>query len=168
MRAVRKVVGRSVDRGTCGPGIEPRKLLFVRGADVARIRRKATAGVSAIARADRTPRGLRPRARTQAPHEGGEASRSEAGRSLAGSGRSAASPRREPAKGTTAMNEPGKSDKPVVPAKPANASASMSFWELSRLGERMKGRGLAKDNGEGPRPPPQPVQQNRSMGHRAP
>ncbi len=41
------------------------------------------------------------------------------------------------------MNEPGKSDKPVVPLKPAN----MSFWQLKELMERVEGRGLAKENG---------------------
>lgn len=42
------------------------------------------------------------------------------------------------------MNEPGKSDRPVVPSKPAN----MSFWDLKKLVERVKGRGLAKENEE--------------------
>jgi RNA-directed DNA polymerase len=41
-------------------------------------------------------------------------------------------------------NEPGKSDRPVVPSKPAN----MSFWDLKKLVERVKGRGLAKENEE--------------------
>ena len=59
-------------------------------------------------------------------------------------------------RGTTAMNGRGKSDKPVVPKKPANASASehsgpsstMSYWEFHELVQRVKGRGLAKENGE--------------------
>jgi RNA-directed DNA polymerase len=43
------------------------------------------------------------------------------------------------------MNEPGKSDKPVVPAKPAN----MNYWDVfQRWMESVKGRGLAKENGE--------------------
>ena len=46
------------------------------------------------------------------------------------------------------MNEPGKSDKPVVPAKPANTSPSMSFWELFEQVQQVEGRGLAKENGE--------------------
>jgi RNA-directed DNA polymerase len=58
------------------------------------------------------------------------------------------SPRRELERGKTAMNEPGKSDKPVVPAKPANASEIMSFWELFELTKRVEGRGLAKENEE--------------------
>ena len=44
------------------------------------------------------------------------------------------------------MNEPGKSDKPVVPQKPANASPGMSFWELFEQAQRVKGRGSAKEN----------------------
>lgn len=50
------------------------------------------------------------------------------------------------------MNEPGKSDKSVVPSKPANASSSMSFWELFEQVKRVEGRGLAKENGENVRP----------------
>ena len=56
------------------------------------------------------------------------------------------SPCRESARRTTAMNEPGKSDKPVVPEKPVNASESMSFWELFEQVKRVEGRGLAKEN----------------------
>jgi hypothetical protein len=44
------------------------------------------------------------------------------------------------------MNEPGKSDKPVVPVK----SAKIDYWEFyQQYIERMEGRGLAKDNGGG-------------------
>jgi group II intron reverse transcriptase/maturase len=46
------------------------------------------------------------------------------------------------------MNEPEKSDKSVVPMKPANTSASLSFWELFERVERVEGRDLAKENGE--------------------
>jgi RNA-directed DNA polymerase len=56
------------------------------------------------------------------------------------------SPRRESERSNAAMNEPGKSDKPVVPAKPANTSQSMSFWELFEQVKRVEGRGLAKEN----------------------
>jgi len=44
------------------------------------------------------------------------------------------------------MNEPGKSDKPVVPKKPANRSERESFWDLCERLERVEGRGLAKEN----------------------
>jgi RNA-directed DNA polymerase len=47
-----------------------------------------------------------------------------------------------------AMNESGKSDKPVVPVKPAKAPATESFWELFARTQRVEGRGLAKENGD--------------------
>ena len=54
------------------------------------------------------------------------------------------------------MNEPGKSDRPVVPSKPAN----MSFWDWKKLVERVKGRGLAKENGRDDVPlPAEPAKQ---------
>jgi hypothetical protein len=46
------------------------------------------------------------------------------------------------------MNGHGKSDKPVVPQKPANAGSTLSFWELFERVQRVEGRGLAKENGE--------------------
>lgn len=46
------------------------------------------------------------------------------------------------------MNEPGKSDKPIVLMKPVNTSESMSFWELFEQVQQVEGRGLAKENGE--------------------
>jgi hypothetical protein len=43
------------------------------------------------------------------------------------------------------MNEPGKSDKPVVPLK----FAKLNYWDFHQeIIERMEGRGLAKENGE--------------------
>jgi hypothetical protein len=52
-------------------------------------------------------------------------------------------PRRELERGKTAMNESGKSDKPVVPAK----SAKIRCWDFyQRYVEQMEGRGLAKEN----------------------
>lgn len=66
---------------------------------------------------------------------------------MAGSG-GGPNPCREPEKGKTAMNDHGKSDKPVVPQKPANASPTKSFWELFEQVQRAKGRGLAKENEE--------------------
>jgi RNA-directed DNA polymerase len=48
------------------------------------------------------------------------------------------------------MNEPGKSDKSVVPEK----SVKADYWEFHRwYAERMKGRDLAKENGEDVSPP---------------
>jgi RNA-directed DNA polymerase len=60
------------------------------------------------------------------------------------------------------MNEPGKSDKPVVPVKPVNTSENPSFWELFEQVKRVEGRGLAKENGEdaqGVLPPVDPAKQ---------
>jgi len=69
------------------------------------------------ARTDSTPRGHRPRARTEASHA--EAGRSQ-GRPDLRSG-----PRFEPARGTRAMHDLGKSDGFVVPAKfPNNAGGA--------------------------------------------
>jgi len=44
------------------------------------------------------------------------------------------------------MNESGKSDKPIVPMKPANSGSSQSFWKLLEQLEQVEGRGLAKEN----------------------
>jgi group II intron reverse transcriptase/maturase len=46
------------------------------------------------------------------------------------------------------MNEPGKSDKCVVPAKPANTREHKSFLEFFDQLEQVKGRRLAKENEE--------------------
>jgi RNA-directed DNA polymerase len=47
------------------------------------------------------------------------------------------------------MNESGKSDKPVVPAKPVNMSANLNYFEFFEQVKRVEGRGLAKENGDG-------------------
>ena len=60
------------------------------------------------------------------------------------------------------MNQRGESDKPVVPAKPAKPGSSMSFWELFEQVQRVEGRGLAKENGDGDSqavPPVEPAKQ---------
>ncbi len=44
------------------------------------------------------------------------------------------------------MNESGKSDKPVVPMKPANSNSRPNFWEFVEGLEQVEGRGLAKEN----------------------
>jgi hypothetical protein len=44
------------------------------------------------------------------------------------------------------MNEPGKSDKPVVPMKPASGGPRQNFWEFVEQLQRVEGRGLAKEN----------------------
>jgi RNA-directed DNA polymerase len=55
------------------------------------------------------------------------------------------------------MNEPGKSDKPVVPAKPANTSPSMNYFEFYEQVKRVEGRGLAKENEQDAEGVPLPV-----------
>jgi RNA-directed DNA polymerase len=47
------------------------------------------------------------------------------------------------------MNGPEKSDRPVVPMRPANAGEGTSFWDLFERVQRAKGRGLAKENEDG-------------------
>ena len=44
------------------------------------------------------------------------------------------------------MNEPGKSDKPVVPMKSASGGSRQNFWEFVDQLQRTEGRGLAKEN----------------------
>jgi hypothetical protein len=41
------------------------------------------------------------------------------------------------------MNEPEKSDKPVVPMKPANSGSSLNFWEFVEVGAG-GGKGLGQ------------------------
>ncbi len=71
-------------------------------------------GGAAIARRRRTPRGQRPRARTEAPRTGTGRSRVR----LRRGGRRR--PHREVQGHTPMMDERGKSDRPVVPEKPPN------------------------------------------------
>ena len=44
------------------------------------------------------------------------------------------------------MNEPGKSDKPIVPMKSASGGSRLNFWEFIHQLQRTEGRGLAKEN----------------------
>src|SRR5438552_14097131 len=122
---------RSVDRGRCGPGIEPRKNLTPgrrrRGG-----KRKATSGAS-ISRDARESRAVRDpvHAPTHLAREPGEP--------LFARWRWTSGPRREVYGRTPAMNGQGQSDRPVVPAKfPNNAGRPAA--------EGMEGRGLAKGN----------------------
>ena len=87
----------------------------------------------AIASCWRTPRGRRPRACTETPcARTGRSRRSPVGRWRGG-------PRREGRGRTPMMNERGKSDGPVVPAKPPNKAGRPAA-------EVVEGRGLAKGN----------------------
>ena len=62
------------------------------------------------------------------------------------------SPRRESERSTTAMHGRGKSDMPIVPAKPSNKGG------VALPAERVEGRGLAKENGKCEGCASQPVQ----------
>src|SRR6266571_807113 len=122
---------RSVDRGTCRPGIQPRK---ERPSERRRCREKRKATLDASPAPD-TPR-LRavrdpehvPTHLAREPGEPWVARRGWRG-----------GPRREVHGHTPTMNGPGQSDRPVVPTKsPNNAGAPAA--------EEMEGRGLAKGN----------------------
>jgi hypothetical protein len=147
MRRLPRGVRRSVDRGTCGLGIEPRNVLHPEcrrfpslgrqhGPPRHRKRRFGSAGSKTPCTHASTSQGRRQPPAVREP--GDPAFGSDGG----------PSPRRESERSKTAMNESGKSDKPVVPGKPAKARATGSFWELFARTQRVEGRGLAKENGE--------------------
>jgi hypothetical protein len=61
---------RSVDRGTCGLGIQPRNVTRFRGCRQIWTYLEGNIGPTAIARLARTPRGRRPHARAETPRTG--------------------------------------------------------------------------------------------------
>src|SRR3990172_8447992 len=140
MRRCPQGQGRSVDRGTCRPGIEPRKK-FPSGCRRRGERRKATSWAS-VSRDAQGPRAVRDpvHVRKHLAREPGDPVSARKGWPCG--------PCREVQGHTPMMNGHGKSDRPVVPANPANTEGVkplMVEWE--------EGRGLAKGN---------PPQQNRS------
>src|SRR2546425_5022234 len=122
---------RSVDRGTCGPGIQPRKTLPP-GCRRCKEKRKAPLGAS-ISRDATGPRAVR-----DPVHVRKRLAREPGGPLVARSdGR--CGPRREVFGRTPTMNDQGKSDRPAVPMKsPNNAGQPVA--------EGMEGSGLAKGN----------------------
>ena len=113
--------------------------VFIRSADGLRPSEGNT-GRIASARFAWAPRGLRPQARTQTPHKEGT-NLPSGSREIPGSAWvSNSSPCRELERGTTAMHEPGKSDRPIVPAKSPNKAGGAPL-----AAEGMEGRGLAKE-----------------------
>src|SRR5947209_16905656 len=122
---------RSVDRGTCGPGIQPRKNTPP-GRRRCKEKRKAPSDISipremAESRAVRDPVHVR---RHLAREPGGP---------LGAHSNGCRGPRREVYRRTPTMNAQGKSDRPVVPMKsPNNAGQPVA--------EGMEGSGLAKGN----------------------
>src|SRR5262249_49860006 len=121
-----------------GPGIEPRKQSSVATATATsgcrrREGRRKARPVAPLPRgAIGTSRGPRPRART-------ETSRTGTGRSLGCLWSVYRRPHREVERRTPMMDGRGKSDKPIVPAKPSNKA-------LERAAETVEERGVAKGN----------------------
>src|ERR1700730_18110932 len=120
---------RSVDRGTCGPGIQPRKP-STPGCRRYKEKRKAASGAS-ISRDATGPRAVRDpvHVRTHLAREPGNPLVARSG------GRYGT--QREVQGRTPMMNDQGKSDRPIVPMKsPNNAGQPVA--------EGMEGSGLAK------------------------
>src|SRR6059036_1790364 len=105
---------RSVDRGTCGPGIEPRKT-FPPGRRRCRRKRKAPSGAS-ISRDTTEPRAVR-----DPVHVRKHLAR-EPGDPVSARGGWRRGTRREVQGRTPMMDGHGKSDRPDVPAKSPNKS----------------------------------------------
>src|SRR5258706_3107532 len=131
MRSCSQGRRRSVDRGTCGPGIQPRKNLPP-GRRRCRRKRKAPSGAP-ISRGAPESRAVR-----DPVHVPRHLAR-EPGDPKSAQGRSCLGTHREVQGRTPMTNGPGKSDSPVVPEKsPNNAGQPVA--------EGMEGRGLAKGN----------------------
>src|SRR6266699_860728 len=122
---------RRVDRGTCGPGIQPRKKLPPRRRRC-KEKRKAPSGTP-ISRGVAESRAVRDpvHVRRHLAREPGDP-KSAQGRSCLGT-------RREVQGRTPMTNGLGKSDRPVVPEKSPNKTGQP-------VAEGMEGRGLAKGN----------------------
>src|SRR5882724_13444321 len=131
MRSCLQRQRRSVDRGMCGPGIQPRKPITP-GRRRCKEKRKAPSGTpisrgAPESRAVRDPEHVRRRLAW------------EPGDPKSAQGRSCPGTRREVQGRTPMTNGSGKSDRPVVPEKsPNNAGQPVA--------EGMEGSGLAKGN----------------------
>jgi hypothetical protein len=131
MRSCSQGRRRSVDRGTCGPGIQPRKTITP-GRRRCKEKRKAPSGTP-ISRGVPESRAVRDpvHVRRHLAWEPGDP-KSAQGCSCLGT-------RREVQGRTPMTNGPGKSDSPVVPEKSPNKAGQPAA-------EGMEGRGLAKGN----------------------
>ena len=123
----------SVDRGRTSWAIEPRKHL------------RSAGGI--VCRAGNIGRAVTPDHPNSAGSENPcvHANTSPGSREIPGSatvGKDHSGPRRQTPSRETAMNEPGKSDRPIVPGNPANEG----HCTTARPKERGEGRGLAKEN----------------------
>src|SRR5437868_7585400 len=131
MRSFLQGKRRSVDRGTCGPGIQPRKKIAP-GRRRCKEKRKAPSGASISrdaveSRAVRDPGHVRKRLAR------------EPGGPVLARRRWSGGTRREVQGRTPTMNEPRKSDGPIVPLKSPNKAGQPAA-------EEVEGRGPAKGN----------------------
>src|ERR1700690_1024819 len=131
MRSCPRERRRSVDRGTCGPGIQPRKN-FPPGCRRCKEKRKAPPGVSP----SRDASG--PRAVRDPEHVRKDLAR-EPGDPVSTRSRWCCGTHREVQGRTPMMNGHGKSDRPAVPGKSPNNAGQPAA-------EGMEGKGLAKGN----------------------
>src|SRR6266851_8990156 len=131
MRSCSQWQRRSVDRGTCGPGIQPRKKLTP-GCRRCKEKRKAPSSAP-ISRGVLESRAVRD------PEHVRRHLAWEPGDPKSAQGRSCLGTRREVQGRTPMTNGPGKSDRPTVPAKSLNNAGQP-------VAEGMEGRGLAKGN----------------------
>src|ERR1700694_2123802 len=131
MRSCPRGRRRSVDRGTCGPGIQPRKTITP-GRRRCRRKRKAPSGAP-------ISRGATDSRAVTDPVNVRKHSEREPGDPRLAQDSSCPRTHREVQGHTPMTNGPGKSDRPTVPEKsPNNAGQSAA--------EGMEGRGLAKGN----------------------
>ena len=121
---------RSVDRGTCGPGIEPRKN-FLRSADAVRRSGRPHRRID-IARRGGTPRGQRPRARTETPR--------------AGTGRSLCSPAADGARAVSGSPKAYDDDERAQEVGQTRSTGKPPNKAGRPAAEGVEGRGLAKGN----------------------
>src|SRR5712692_5247394 len=131
MRSFSQGKRRSVDRGTCGPGIQPRKK---QGSGRRRRRDKRKAPLAASISRDASGS----RAVADPVHVRKHLAR-EPGAPGFARRRWSGGTRREVQGRTPTMNEPRKSDSPIVPVKSPNKAGQPAA-------EEAEGRGLAKGN----------------------
>src|SRR6267143_3852605 len=138
MRSCSQGRRRSVDRGTCGPGIQPRKTITP-GRRRCRRKRKATSGAPTRLPARQVSRGTPESRAVRDPVHVRRHLAREPGDPKSTQGRCSLGTHREVEGRTPMTNGPGKSDRPAVPGKSPNNAGQPAA-------EGMEGRGLAKGN----------------------
>src|SRR5467141_3560048 len=131
MRSCSQGQRRSVDRGTCGPGIQPRKTITP-GRRRCKEKRKAPSGAQ-------KSRGVPESRAVRDPVHVRRHLAREPGDPKSAPGSSCLGTHREVQGHTPMTNGPGKSDRPVVPEKSPNKAGQPDA-------EGMEGKGLAKGN----------------------